>query len=310
MSSSSSSPPVVVSFASSDGDFSYTVADCRAGYRQPLLSPLLISTMHYGRAVVDACTGWLLRADERSTRLYATFVDQIVRSSTSMAKNLADGHGQATLRQRIKNYSIARGSLLETMTFLRFMDGTVFDASFRARLDSIDETLKAEATTACKEMLARYSQTRRVEDRKTVDVAQEHLAELERPLPTIHAEAVALALSVLHVIEEWSSAQQYFAFHDPRFERVQMPLLVELVKSVTATAAHIAEGHGSFSLRRNFQFIRLARATVLTTLVLLQQLPAPFATSLADSARRLAENITEEAARMCVVLGASTFSSR
>lgn len=311
MSSSSSSAPLV-SFASADGDLDHVLQDCRAAYTTaPLLTPLFVDMTRYGRAVVDVCTAWLVRASNRELRLYGTFVDQIVRASTSMSKNVAEGLGHATLRQRIKCHTIARGSLLETLTFLEYMPAFGDDGNFRARLLAIDAALTAEATAACRELEERFSRTRRVEDRKTVAAAREHLSELARPLPPLHAEAVALARSTLAVIEEWSVAQAHFdsSSSDTVFARVHMPLLAELVKHVTATSAHIAEGHGSFSRRRNFQFVRMARATSLITLTLMRQLPPPFSTSLESAAQRLLENVTELANDFCLAFSTETFAA-
>ncbi|MBX3474121.1 MAG: four helix bundle protein [Planctomycetes bacterium] len=44
--------------------------------------------------------------------------DQIARSSTSIAANIAEGHGSGSRRMYVKHLYIARGSLNETLTFM------------------------------------------------------------------------------------------------------------------------------------------------------------------------------------------------
>lgn len=57
-----------------------------------------------------------LVASELLSNKYWLF-DQISRSSTSMAANIAEGHGRGSRRMYRKHLYIARGSLNETLTF-------------------------------------------------------------------------------------------------------------------------------------------------------------------------------------------------
>lgn len=74
-------------------------------------------------------------------------VQQIVRSVTAVAANIAEGHGRFAAGAYRNHLSIARGSVAETLSWLD---------TFR-RLDLIDPELEKRLTSACDEVMRMIS---------------------------------------------------------------------------------------------------------------------------------------------------------
>lgn len=74
--------------------------------------------------------------------------DQVIRASTSIAANLAEGNGRWTKRDRKRFFYIARGSLFECLPLLRFLatSGIITaaqEADLRAKANEISKMLNS-----------------------------------------------------------------------------------------------------------------------------------------------------------------------
>lgn len=76
-------------------------------------------------------------------RVAAVLARQIVRSSSSIGANVAEGHGRFTLPAHRNHLSIAKGSACETDSWLDLL----------RRAGYIDEAMEARLHTGCQELI-------------------------------------------------------------------------------------------------------------------------------------------------------------
>ncbi|QLG69985.1 MAG: 23S rRNA-intervening sequence protein [Candidatus Woesebacteria bacterium] len=61
-------------------------------------------------------------ADELPQKYQSSFGDQLRRSALSIPNNIAEGSGRASSRDRANFYSVARGSLYESVNILKLLE--------------------------------------------------------------------------------------------------------------------------------------------------------------------------------------------
>jgi len=63
-------------------------------------------------------------ADELPQKYQFSFADQLRRAALSIPSNIAEGAGRTSHRDRSNFYSIAKGSVYETVNILKLLQGT------------------------------------------------------------------------------------------------------------------------------------------------------------------------------------------
>lgn len=72
----------------------------------------------------------------REAKLPPFLRDQLRRAASSVALNLSEGYGRRTMRDRVRFFSIAFGSIRECQTVVN-LEGAAFDQSDRDLLDHL-----------------------------------------------------------------------------------------------------------------------------------------------------------------------------
>lgn len=83
-------------------------------------------------------------ADSLPQKYQFSFSDQLRRAGLSIPNNIAEGAGRTTLRDRANFYSIAKGSVYETVNILKLLERleVVKDFDFKSLYDSAEEICK------------------------------------------------------------------------------------------------------------------------------------------------------------------------
>jgi four helix bundle protein len=86
---------------------------------------------------IEYAHGLIIIADNLPPKYQYSFADQLRRSALSVASNIAEGAGRNSHKDRVNFYSIAKGSVYETVNILKLLEKLGLIDKSKSDLDKI-----------------------------------------------------------------------------------------------------------------------------------------------------------------------------